>query len=56
LVIPFSLNSNDILGRNISDFIDKIGLMGISNIGFICFFLVLYFKQIPQKEVDKISI
>lgn len=51
LVIPFSLNSNDILGRNISDFIDKIGLMGISNIGFICLFLVLYFKQIPQKEV-----
>ncbi len=55
LVAPFSLNSNDILGRNISDFLDKIGLMGISNIGFICFFLVLYYKQIPQKEVSESS-
>ena len=44
-IVPFSLNSNDILGRNISDFIDEIGLMGISNLGFIALFLVLYFKQ-----------
>jgi hypothetical protein len=51
LIIPFSLNSNDILGRSISDFIDEIGLMGISNMGFICLFLFLYFKQNPQKEV-----
>lgn len=56
LVVPFSLNSNDILGRNISDYIDKIGLMGISNIGFICLYIVLFFKQIPQKEVSNSSI
>jgi hypothetical protein len=52
LLVPFSLNSNDILGRSISDFMDEIGLMGISNMGFICLFLVLYFKQNPQKEVS----
>lgn len=52
LIIPFSLNSNDILGRSISDFMDEIGLMGISNMGFICLFLVLCFKQNPQKEVS----
>jgi hypothetical protein len=55
-IIPFSLNSNDILGRIISDFMDKIGLMGISNMGFICLFLVLYFKKKPQKEVTSNSI
>jgi hypothetical protein len=54
LVIPFSLNSNDILGRNISDFIDKIGLMGISNLGFILMFLVLYFKHDSKNEAIKI--
>jgi hypothetical protein len=54
LIIPFSLNSNDILGRNISDFIDEIGLMGISNLGFILMFLVLYFKHDSKNEAIKI--
>lgn len=51
LVIPFSLNSNDILGRNISDFTDKNGLMGLANIGFIVMFLCYYSKQKTQIEV-----
>lgn len=51
LVCPFSLNSNDILGRNISDFIDRNGFMGISNIGFIVMFLFYYLKQKTQIEV-----
>jgi hypothetical protein len=55
LIIPFSFNSNDIIGRNISDFIDKIGLMGISNIGFICFFLRIYFIKIHQEKAGEIA-
>jgi hypothetical protein len=45
LAVPFSLNSIDFLGSNISDFIVKNGFMGISNIGFIVFFLVFYLNQ-----------
>ena len=56
LVIPFSLNSNDLLGRNISDFIDKNGLMGIANIGFIIMFLFYYSKQKTEVEVVESSI
>jgi len=53
LLGPFSLNSNDILGSNISDFIDKNGFMGISNIGFIVLFLLFYAKQKTRIEAVK---
>lgn len=41
LIIPFSFNSNDLLGRDLSDYFDKIGMLGIVNLGFIVFYLIL---------------
>lgn len=40
-IVPFSFNSNDLLGRKISDYFDQLGVLGISNLLFIVLFLVL---------------
>lgn len=43
IIAPFSFNSNDLLGRTISDqYIDRLGLMGISNLLFILLSIFLY--------------
>jgi len=41
IIIPFSLNSNDLLGKELSGLIIKFGLLGISNLLLIAFFLYL---------------
>jgi Glycosyltransferase family 87 len=44
-IIPFSLNSNDLLGKNLSSIVDNYGLVGISNIGFIMLLIYLVNKN-----------
>lgn len=42
--IPFALNSNDLLGRKLSDYFDAHGALGIGNLVFIATFVWLMFK------------
>lgn len=47
-VIPFSLNSNDLWGRTISDYFDSLGALGIGNLVFITLLVIFCFK--PARE------
>lgn len=49
LIIPFSFNSNDLLGRNLSDYFDERGMLGIVNLGFIIFYLILSRHKTPSE-------
>lgn len=40
-MLLFSFNSNDLLGRNLSDYLDSKGILGIANLLFIILFLWL---------------
>lgn len=43
-MIPFSLNSNDLWGRKISDYFDALGFLGIGNMIFIITVILVFFK------------
>lgn len=39
LMAGFSLNSSDLLGKNLGEFVTESGLLGISNLGLLVFFI-----------------
>ena len=47
-ILFFSLNSNDLLGKKLSDFVDTHGLLGIGNILFVLLFLQVLVKRNRQ--------
>jgi hypothetical protein len=49
-IILFSFNSNDLLGRELSDNFDAHGVLGIGNALFILVFLSVYFKTYSFKK------
>ena len=49
-MILFSFNSNDLLGRELSDNFDAHGVLGIGNTLFILVFLSVYFKTYSFKK------
>ena len=49
-IILFSFNSNDLLGRELSDNFDAHGVLGIGNALFILVFLSVYIKTYPFKK------
>ncbi len=53
LIIGFSLNSNDLLGKNLGKWVTQSGLLGISNIGLMVFFI---FQKITTKKDFKTSL
>ena len=50
--ILFSINSTDILGRELSGKFENYGILGLANLGIIITFLII---QRNQKKVDSIS-
>jgi len=49
LMCGFSLNSNDLLGKHLGVWVTENGILGISNLGLILFYLILSWKkEIPQ--------
>ncbi len=48
LFILYGTNSNDIVGKTIGDFYDKIGVVGISNLLLVIFAFFVYFKRIKK--------
>lgn len=50
--IPFSLNSNDLWGRKISDYFDQLGALGIGNLLFIGLFLTLILLPKTTTEIE----
>ena len=47
LMAGFSLNSNDLLGKNLGKWVTESGLLGISNLGLLVFFI---FQKISIKK------
>ena len=47
LMAGFSLNSNDLLGKNLGELVTESGLLGISNLGLMVFFI---FQKISIKK------
>jgi hypothetical protein len=45
LVLGFSLNSNDLLGKELGSFVTQCGFLGISNLGLILFYVYLLFNR-----------
>lgn len=52
LIIPFSFNANDLLGDSFSDIIDEGGFLGISNLAFIFFYILVSFNK-PSELANK---
>lgn len=52
LIACFSLNSNDLLGKELSGKVSEYGLLGIANLGLILFFLIIskLIKSTSEKE------
>lgn len=44
-ILFFSFNANDLLGRQFSDALDAMGLLGITNLIFVAMFCVFEFKK-----------
>lgn len=49
--ILFSLNSNDLMGREISDYLGNQGALGIGNLIFIVLFVVLFSTKRKMRDV-----
>jgi len=45
LVLGFSFNSNDLLGKELSSFVTQWGFLGLSNLGLIVFYVYLKFSR-----------
>jgi hypothetical protein len=48
LMAGFSLNSNDLLGKNLGKWVTESGLLGLSNLGLMVFFI---FQKISIKKI-----
>lgn len=48
----FSLNSNDLLGKNLSDFVSEKGLLGIANLLFIVYFILISWLNKHTKNLN----
>jgi hypothetical protein len=53
----YGLNSNDIVGKTMGDFYDRIGAVGISNLVLVTWGCCLYFlhKKTPSTEAEGVS-
>lgn len=49
-ILFFSFNANDLLGRQFSDTLDAMGLLGITNLIFIVMFCILKYKTLTMTE------